>query len=65
MRRVDLKLIDTSVKFTHGNYAAAISTLFEGAILAVIMQLPPTKQVLATQQFRSRYLVRLLERLPI
>ncbi len=34
---VDLKLIDTSVDFTHGNYEAAISTLFEGAILAVIV----------------------------
>ena len=29
---VDLKLIDTSVDFTKGNYEAAISTLFEGAI---------------------------------
>jgi multidrug efflux pump subunit AcrB len=34
---VDLKLIDTSVEFTHGNYEAAISTLFEGATLAVII----------------------------
>ncbi|MEH6952083.1 efflux RND transporter permease subunit [Nitrobacter sp. NHB1] len=34
---VDLKLIDTSVAFTKGNYDAAISTLFEGAILAVIV----------------------------
>ena len=34
---VDLKLIDTSVDFTRGNYEAAISTLFEGAILAVIV----------------------------
>ncbi len=34
---VDLKLIDTSVDFTRGNYEAAISTLFEGAILAVII----------------------------
>ncbi|HEY4204923.1 MAG TPA: efflux RND transporter permease subunit [Xanthobacteraceae bacterium] len=34
---VDLKLIDTSVNFTKGNYEAAISTLFEGAILAVIV----------------------------
>jgi multidrug efflux pump subunit AcrB len=34
---VDLKLIDTSVDFTKGNYEAAISTLFEGAILAVIV----------------------------
>jgi multidrug efflux pump subunit AcrB len=34
---VDLKLIDTSVEFTKGNYEAAIGTLFEGAILAVIV----------------------------
>jgi hydrophobe/amphiphile efflux-1 (HAE1) family protein len=36
---VDVKLIDTSVDFTKGNYEAAISTLFEGAILAVIIVL--------------------------
>ena len=36
---VELKLIDTSVEFTKGNYEAAISTLFEGAILAVIIVL--------------------------
>jgi multidrug efflux pump subunit AcrB len=36
---VDLKLIDTSVKFTKGNYDAAIQTLFEGAILAVVIVL--------------------------
>jgi multidrug efflux pump subunit AcrB len=34
---VDLQLIDTSVDFTKGNYDAAISTLFEGAALAVII----------------------------
>ncbi len=34
---VDLQLIDTSVEFTKGNYEAAISTLFEGAALAVII----------------------------
>ena len=34
---VELKLIDTSVDFTLGNYEAAISTLFEGATLAVII----------------------------
>lgn len=34
---VELKLIDTSVDYTKGNYDAAISTLFEGAILAVIV----------------------------
>ena len=31
------------------------------AILGVILRLPPTAQVLATEQFRSRYLVRILE----
>jgi multidrug efflux pump subunit AcrB len=36
---VDLKLIDTSVDYTKGNYEAAISTLFEGAILAVVIVL--------------------------
>jgi hydrophobe/amphiphile efflux-1 (HAE1) family protein len=34
---VDLKLIDTSVDFTQGNYKAAIDTLFEGAALAVVV----------------------------
>jgi multidrug efflux pump subunit AcrB len=34
---VDLKQIDTSVDYTKGNYEAAISTLFEGATLAVII----------------------------
>ena len=34
-------------------------------ILGVILRLPPTKQVLATEQFRSRYLVRLLERVHV
>src|SRR3569623_371250 len=34
---VDLKLIDTSVKFTNSNYEAAIQTLFEGALLAVVI----------------------------
>ncbi len=34
---IDLRLIDTSVEFTKGNYHAAISTLFEGAALAVII----------------------------
>src|ERR1700759_2020250 len=45
---VDLKLIDTSVKFTHGNYAAAISTLFEGAILAVIIVMLFLRDIRAT-----------------
>ena len=34
---IELRLIDTSVEFTKGNYLAAISTLFEGAALAVII----------------------------
>jgi multidrug efflux pump subunit AcrB len=45
---VDLKLIDTSVKFTLGNYEAAISTLFEGAILAVIIVLLFLRDLRAT-----------------
>ncbi|MCU0479313.1 MAG: 4Fe-4S dicluster domain-containing protein [Chloroflexi bacterium] len=32
------------------------------AILGVILRLPPTKQILASEQMRSRYLVRILER---
>ena len=35
------------------------------AILGVILKLPPTKQLLATEQMRSRYLVRLLERVTV
>ena len=34
---VDLKLIDSSVEFTRGNYKSAIHTLFEGAFLAVVI----------------------------
>ncbi|ACK50837.1 acriflavin resistance protein [Methylocella silvestris BL2] len=34
---IDLKLIDTSVAYTLGNYHSAMSTLFEGALLAVIV----------------------------
>src|SRR6201992_1849767 len=45
---VDLKLIDTSVNFTRGNYEAAISTLFEGAILAVIIVLLFLRDIRAT-----------------
>jgi hydrophobe/amphiphile efflux-1 (HAE1) family protein len=44
----DLKLIDTSVKFTKGNYEAAISTLFEGAILAVIVVMLFLRDIRAT-----------------
>jgi len=42
------KLIDTSVDFTKGNYEAAISTLFEGAILAVIVVLLFLRDIRAT-----------------
>ena len=35
------------------------------AILGVILRLPPTNQILATEQMRSRYLVRLLERVRV
>src|SRR6186713_716070 len=45
---VDLKVIDTSVDFTKGNYDAAISTLFEGAILAVIVVLLFLRDIRAT-----------------
>jgi multidrug efflux pump subunit AcrB len=34
---VDLQLIDTSVEYTKGNFHSAMSTLFEGAALAVIV----------------------------
>jgi len=44
----DLRLIDTSVKFTKGNYEAAISTLFEGAILAVIIVMLFLRDIRAT-----------------
>ena len=45
---VDLKLIDTSVEFTKGNYEAAISTLFEGAALAVFIVLLFLRDLRAT-----------------
>ena len=34
---VSLKLIDTSVRYTQGNYDVAMHTLFEGAVLAIIV----------------------------
>ncbi len=34
---VDLKRIDSSVDYTLGNYHSAMETLFEGALLAVIV----------------------------
>jgi len=40
---------------------ALLSHRAMAAVLGVILRLPPTKQVLATRQMRSRYLVRLLE----
>jgi len=45
---VDLKMIDTSVDFTKGNYDAAISTLFEGAILAVVVVMLFLRDIRAT-----------------
>src|SRR5437763_1140751 len=45
---VDLKLIDTSVEFTKVNYEAAISTLFEGAFLAVLIVLLFLRDLRAT-----------------
>src|SRR3569833_3454042 len=45
---VDLKLIDTSGEYTNGNYHAAISTLFEGAILAVVIVLLFLRDLRAT-----------------
>jgi ferredoxin len=35
------------------------------AIVGVILRLPPTKQLLATEQMRSRYLVKILERVAL
>ena len=34
-------------------------------ILGVILKLPPTKQVLANQQVKSRYLAKLLEQVKV
>jgi len=45
-------IFDNRALFSHRSMAA---------VLGVILRLPPTKQVLATEQMRSRYLVRLLE----
>jgi hydrophobe/amphiphile efflux-1 (HAE1) family protein len=44
----DLKLIDTSVEVTRGNYDAAIHTLFEGAFLAVVIVLLFLRDLRAT-----------------
>src|SRR3984893_18427175 len=45
---VDLKKIDTSVDFTKGNYEAASSTLFEDALLAVVIVLLALRGIRAT-----------------
>jgi multidrug efflux pump subunit AcrB len=45
---VDLKLIDTSVTFTVGNYDAAMHTLYEGAALAVLVVFLFLRDVRAT-----------------
>ena len=34
---IDLKLIDSSVTYTRGNYDAALENLFEGAVLAILV----------------------------
>jgi ferredoxin len=47
-------LFDNQVMFSHRAMAA---------VLSVILKLPPMKQALASQQFKSRYLVALLRRL--
>ena len=45
---VDLKVIDTSVKYTEGNYDSAMHTLFEGAALAIIVVLVFLRDLRAT-----------------
>jgi multidrug efflux pump subunit AcrB len=45
---VKLKLIDSSVEYTLGNYEAAIHTLFEGAFLAVAIVLLFLRDIRAT-----------------
>jgi Na+-translocating ferredoxin:NAD+ oxidoreductase RNF subunit RnfB len=44
---------------------ALLSHRAMAAVLGVILRLPPTKQVLAAEQMRSRYLVRILERVGV
>ncbi len=44
---------------------ALLSHRAMAGVLGVILRLPPTKQVLASQQMRSRYLVSLLERVKV
>ena len=45
---VDLRLIDTSVDYTLGNYEAAMHTLYEGAALAIIVVLLFLRDIRAT-----------------
>lgn len=45
---VEIKLVDDSVFYTHGNYEAALSTLIEGALLAVLVVLAFLKNWRAT-----------------
>ena len=44
---------------------ALLSHRAMAGILGVVMKLPPTKQVLANQQMRSRYLAKILERVSV
>jgi hypothetical protein len=44
---------------------ALVSHRAMAAILGVILRLPPTKQVLASRQMKSRYLVTLLEHVSV
>ncbi len=44
---------------------ALLSHRAMAAILGVILRLPPTKQILATEQMRSRYLAGILERISV
>jgi multidrug efflux pump subunit AcrB len=45
---VDIKLIDTSVDYTLGNYESAMHTLYEGAALAIIVVLLFLRDIRAT-----------------
>ena len=47
-------IFDNQVMYSHRALAA---------VLGVIVKLPPVKQALASQQFRSRYLVSLIKRM--
>jgi multidrug efflux pump subunit AcrB len=45
---IDLKLIDTSVTYTLGNYESALHTLYEGAALAIVVVLLFLRDIRAT-----------------